>query len=317
MRETYIGVHRGCNAYVLGHGRFGLDRLPRFCEITHLVMKTRLWILICCLISATLSAQPTNLVDVLRQFQAELDAKAAGLPAPSPTNNTPTKPKPIPPTQPAPVTTVTPQTPQTTTPPSLPRLQPGDTLKIEVIGEPDMSADKLTVAPDGTIQLPIAGPIKIASQTIPEAIESIRACLAKDYLVDPKVRMWRTAIVEALAQSPTPNTKEIWPGVSPAASPNTPPAITDKTNPCSFTINDQVAKPGRYEWPANQTLRIHRAIGMAGGATSNANLAKAIIRRTSNGKTQDIPCDLRKIPWLSEDEIPILQNGDEIIIPRE
>lgn len=280
-------------------------------------MKTRLWILLCCLISLPLAAQTTNLVDILRQYQAELDAKAAGLPSPAPT---PTKI--TPPTTPAPAITNAPApkpAPATNLPtqpaPSLPRLQTGDTLKIEVLGEPDMSADKLTINPDGTVRLPIAGPIKIANQTIPEAIDSIRSLLAKDYLVDPKVRIWRTAIVESSPSPPSENTTEIWPGVPPPNSPTTTEPSTPNT--LFFTVSDQVGKPGRYEWPANQTMTVLRAIGMAGGATANADPAKAIIRRNVDGKTKDIPCDLRKLAWVSESEIPLLQNADEVILPRK
>jgi protein involved in polysaccharide export with SLBB domain len=310
-------MQRDCNAFVLRHGRFGLDRLLRFCEITNLEMKTRLWILLCCLISLPLSAQTTNLVDILRQYQADLDAKAAGLPTPAPT---PTKIPP--PTTPALAITNTPApkpapaTNLTTQPtPSLPRLQVGDTLKIEVLGEPDMSADKLTINPDGSIRLPIAGPIQIANQTIPEAINSIRSLLAKDYLVDPKVRIWRTAIVESASSPPSENPLEIWPGVQPPTSSNTPEP--SKPGTAFFTASDQVGKPGRYEWPANQTMTILRAIGMAGGATANADPAKAVIRRNIDGKTKDIPCDLRKLAWVSESEIPLLQNADEVILPRK
>jgi protein involved in polysaccharide export with SLBB domain len=190
-------------------------------------------------------------------------------------------------------------------------------LKLEVIGEPDMSADSLTITPEGSIRLPIAGPLKVANLTLPEAVNSIRSLLARDYLVDPNVRLWRTATVEPSPQLPTENTKDIWPGAPSAPSITPPPDTAARPDTCHFTISDQVAKPGRYEWPGNQNMTILRAIGMAGGTKASANLGKVVIRRNSNGKTKDTPCDLRKIAWVPENEIPLLQNGDEIIVPRE
>lgn len=65
-------------------------------------------------------------------------------------------------------------------------LGPGDEVRIEVVGEPDMSGDR-PVFPDGTIDLAYAGRVEIGGLTLTEATGRVRDHLAEKVLVNPQV----------------------------------------------------------------------------------------------------------------------------------
>ncbi len=111
------------------------------------------------------------------------------------------------------------------------RLGAGDTIKIQVYGEPEMSVEaKLSDA--GTLVHPVLGEIKAAGLTIGELSAALVEELKGSYLVDPKVSV---NILEYR----------------------------------EYYVNGEVQKPGAY--PYQPGLTVHKAISVAGGFTQRAS----------------------------------------------
>lgn len=66
------------------------------------------------------------------------------------------------------------------------QLGAGDSVTLEVIGEPDMSRT-IRIASDGSLEIPLAGRVLIEGMTLDQAMETIRSYLANGYLVSPQV----------------------------------------------------------------------------------------------------------------------------------
>jgi polysaccharide export outer membrane protein len=69
------------------------------------------------------------------------------------------------------------------------RLGAGDHVSLVVFGAQELSATDLSVAADGTIALPLAGPVKAEGRSLTELTEAVRAKLLDGYVHDPKVSM--------------------------------------------------------------------------------------------------------------------------------
>jgi protein involved in polysaccharide export with SLBB domain len=98
--------------------------------------------------------------------------------------------------------------------PADPTIAPGDTLKVDVLGEPGLSATHI-VAADGTINVPLAGRVALAGLTASDATAQLAKALA-GYMVDPQVSLalverarLRIAVVGAVAK---PGTMAVPPG---------------------------------------------------------------------------------------------------------
>jgi protein involved in polysaccharide export with SLBB domain len=156
-----------------------------------------------------LGSETTNLVEILRRFQAELDAREGRTPEA---------------VQP-PVGTQLSQRPSDARGPALPaeyRLRAGDRVKVEVADEPGMSVDEREVAADGTVRLPIVGPVSVSGKTVEEATRGIHEILERDYLVNPRVRVERlgASLREGQASPEPPE-----PPPPAAVAPKPPPAV--------------------------------------------------------------------------------------------
>ncbi len=66
------------------------------------------------------------------------------------------------------------------------RIRPGDVLELTVFGEPTLSQPTLKVLPSGTIVEPLAGQVKVAGLTPPQASSAVERALSR-YLRHPKV----------------------------------------------------------------------------------------------------------------------------------
>src|SRR3569833_2235549 len=70
-------------------------------------------------------------------------------------------------------------------PSSLIKLGPGDSVAIQVFGQPDLGAS-VYVAEDGTIPVNLAGAVKVAGMTPSEAAKKVEAALRDgQYMNDP------------------------------------------------------------------------------------------------------------------------------------
>ena len=211
-----------------------------------------------------LEAAETNLVEILRRVQAEMDARERGRTS---TVTAPFQPVPVPTDE-----------DRESDPKQL--LNPRDVLELKVEGEPDMSLSRAEVRADGTLLHPIAGAIAVGGKTLAQATVIIRDLLARDYLVDPEVKL---RLVE--------------------------PAR------CSFTILNQVMKPGTYTWRCGETMTILRAIALAGGPTPRAALSRVTVKRVVDGESREIPTDLDRLNRHREARPLELQAGDVVELP--
>ncbi|MGF1650857.1 MAG: polysaccharide biosynthesis/export family protein [Hyphomicrobiaceae bacterium] len=76
-----------------------------------------------------------------------------------------------------------------------PKLSPGDELRITVFEEKDLSG-QFRVATNGTVSLPLVGPVRAAGTTVDDFRELLRTRLASGYLKNPRVA------VEVLSYKP-------------------------------------------------------------------------------------------------------------------
>jgi polysaccharide biosynthesis/export protein VpsN len=111
------------------------------------------------------------------------------------------------------------------------QLGAGDTLRIEVFGEPELSV-QVKVGDAGKITYPFLGQMTVSGLSLRELEQKLTADLQGDYLVDPKVSV---SIVEHRP----------------------------------FFINGQVKSPGSFPFAPGMTVR--KAISLAGGLTERAS----------------------------------------------
>ncbi|MDR7427334.1 MAG: SLBB domain-containing protein [Armatimonadota bacterium] len=153
-------------------------------------------------------------------------------------------------------------------------LGPGDTIEIVVFGEPDLSRT-VTIKPDGTISLPLIGEVKAAGKTTAQLVAELTN-LYKKYLKAPSV----SVVVREL------RVERIY-------------------------ILGQVNRPGEYQ--VRQGMGILELLASAGGPTTRADLAKAVIIR---GKTETIQLNLLQAFATNTNPDVKLQPGDVLFIPE-
>jgi protein involved in polysaccharide export with SLBB domain len=112
------------------------------------------------------------------------------------------------------------------------RLGPGDTIRVHVYGEPDLTFERLLIGQSGSITYPFLGEIKVAGETPAQVQAAVESGLKPDYLVDPRVS------VSIVRYRP-------------------------------FFVNGEVRQPGGVDFQPGLTLR--KAISLAGGFTERAN----------------------------------------------
>lgn len=165
--------------------------------------------------------------------------------------------------------------------------QPGDTIQISVWQEPRLDR-QITVAPDGSIALPLAGRVQAGGRTAAQVQEAITANLAPHYTdaVDVTVHL--------LAQ---PQTEVIAPVV---------PAIY---------VMGEVTRPG--EFPILKQTTVLQAIALGGGLSPFAAEARIQVHRKAAGLDQIHVFDFRAFKYgLNPAGNIVLQPGDVIVVPE-
>lgn len=117
-------------------------------------------------------------------------------------------------------------------------LDAGDTLRIHVYGEHDLSFERLLIGQNGRISYPFLGELKVAGKTANEVQQQLVSGLRPDYLVDPRIS------VSVVRYRP-------------------------------FFVNGEVKSPGGVEFQPGLTLR--KAIALAGGFTERANRKELLL----------------------------------------
>lgn len=138
-------------------------------------------------------------------------------------------------------------------------LSANDLVKLTVFQEPDLETT-VRVSKDGTVTFPLIGAVKIGGRTSQDAAKAVRDLLAKDYLVNPQVNL---TVMEYTKRR--------------------------------FIVLGQVQRPGAYDMPDRDSMRLLQAIGMAGGYTRIADPGKITLKRTSNGRENLIKLNAKKM----------------------
>jgi len=160
-------------------------------------------------------------------------------------------------------------------------LGPGDQVKMEVFGRPEMDTTTY-VTEDGTMRIPLAGSVKVAGLSPTEGAQKVEAALRDgQFLVDPHVTL-------TLTQSKSQR----------------------------ISVLGEVRSPGRYAIESNTTIL--DLMAQAGGVNEKASDVVYILRPDSSGTLQRIPVDLRGT-MNSQDAMPAalqtLHTGDSIYVP--
>lgn len=119
------------------------------------------------------------------------------------------------------------------------RLGPGDTLRVTVFGEDNLSGT-FSLDSDGRLAMPLLGPVILGGLSLKEAEEALVSRLADGWLRQPKVAL------EVINHRP-------------------------------FYILGEVQKPGAYSWASG--LSVMGAVALGGGFTYRADEDDISIRR--------------------------------------
>ena len=160
------------------------------------------------------------------------------------------------------------------------QLGPGDSIAIQVYGQPDMSST-VYVADDGSVAVPLAGNVQVAGLSPSQASGRIEAALkSAKILVDPHV-----SVTVALSRSQR------------------------------VSVLGQVGAPGRY--PIDSNTSIFDLLAQAGGIGSAGSDLIFIIRQDATGKEARFPIDLKGLsngggvlPTIA------LKGGDSVFVPK-
>lgn len=136
------------------------------------------------------------------------------------------------------------------------RLSSGDVLTVRVLGEEDLSKEKVRLTDAGTVSLPAIGEVRAFGLTMGELERAVEDALRGRYLVNPRVSV-----------------------------------SIDEYRP--FYINGMVEKPGGYPYQPGLTIR--KAASLAGGFRERASLTKIYIIRERDATQRSQRVDLNAL----------------------
>jgi polysaccharide biosynthesis/export protein len=159
------------------------------------------------------------------------------------------------------------------------RMTPGDAFDVNFEFSPEFN-QSVTVQPDGYVTLRDIGDVHIAGETVPSATERLRTAYQK-ILTNPSISI----------------------------------ALKDFNKPY-FTVNGEVAKPGKYDLRADTTVT--EGVAEAGGFLSSAKHSQVLLfRRASDQWVQARIINVKKMMKngdLKEDMY--LQPGDMLFVRK-
>ena len=160
------------------------------------------------------------------------------------------------------------------------QLGPGDSVAIQVYGQPDMNAT-VYISDDGTIPVPLVGAVQVGGLSPGEAARKVEAAFRDGkFLVDPHVTI-----------------------------------IVTQSRSQRISVLGEVGTPGRYSIESNET--IFDVLAQAGGAKETAADVVYLLRPDKSGQIERIPINLK---GLTDNQrvMPTqpLQGGDSIYVPR-
>jgi len=162
------------------------------------------------------------------------------------------------------------------------QLGPGDQVKMDVFGRPEM-ASTMYVGDDGTIRVPLAGPVEVSGLSPAQAGQKVEEALKKgQFLVDPHVTF---TVVVSRSQR--------------------------------VSVLGEVHAPGRYPIDSNTTVL--DLLAQAGGATEKGSSTVYILRPDAAGALQRISVELGGGLDSQDGSVPAafqtLRSGDSLYVP--
>ncbi len=167
------------------------------------------------------------------------------------------------------------------------RVQPGDTLVIEVLEDPTLNRST-AVLPDGNFSFPFAGTLRAGGQTVAQIESAIGSAIAGNFASPPTVFV----SVQPLEPEEDGNLLEIY-------------------------IVGEVNAPGVVEMDAGSTVL--QAIAVAGGPSRFAALKRVQLRRIDPRSGQQSATTINYKDFangVSTSRDIILKDGDVIIVPE-
>ena len=155
-------------------------------------------------------------------------------------------------------------------------IAPGDVVSLSVFGERDLSFEKLPVDDAGFIQVPLVGPVRVATLTPAQASTLIANKLGTRFLRNPDVTL---NVVEQTGQV--------------------------------VTVEGQVLKAGSY--PVDGQTTLLGAIALAQSPTRIAKLNEVVIFRTIQNQRMAARFDLSRIR-AGRDPDPQIFGGDVVVV---
>ena len=154
---------------------------------------------------------------------------------------------------------------------------PGDLFEVRVYGETSLSSS-YEVGPDGTINFPLIGILKVQGKTPPQIEKEIQTRLADGYIVDPSVSV---RVTEYRSRR--------------------------------ISIFGQVRQPGTF--PYSENMSVVEAITRAGGFTGMAKKNAVRVTRQNGPNTESISVAVEDI---GQGRAPnfLLRPGDVIFVPE-
>ncbi|MCB1195021.1 polysaccharide biosynthesis/export family protein [bacterium] len=156
-------------------------------------------------------------------------------------------------------------------------VKPKDILTIKFYRHLDLNQESAEVTPDGTLLMPLIGPVKVAGLTITEIERKLIDLYSQDYLKNPYITV----------------------------------AVLSRR----YYVLGEVKLPGAY--PMQGTVTVLTAITQAGGFTDYAAENKVAVIRTIGNQKQTIKVNVERIIKTGDTgEDVILQPGDVVNVPQ-
>lgn len=172
------------------------------------------------------------------------------------------------------------------------RIQPGDTLQVEVLEDPGLNRNVL-VLPDGSFSFPMAGTVRAGGRNVDSVATALSAEMAKNFAVAP------TVLVSVAALAPKI------------------PRVEDEPDLMNVYILGEVNEPGRKEILPGTTLI--QFLAEAGGLSRFAAEKRIQLRRVDPAGGSETVYRFNYRTMGGSDSISgttVLAPGDVIVVPE-
>lgn len=166
-------------------------------------------------------------------------------------------------------------------PKSEPKIQSGDTLIVSIWEHPELGRERI-VSVEGMLRLPLLGELRVTGLTVAELEKTLTKAMAP-YIKNPVISVEHKA----------------------------------KSTSQQMTLLGAVNKPGNYEFPQDQEVKLLTLLGAAGGYNNSADLDQAYLFRDNPADPKEragIKIDLENILNDPAGKDITLRNNDVIIL---